>query len=196
MPVKPRPVTIPVNHAREAVPVRIVADGAISTGIVGDGRMLPVLILDATERPDIHAFIAMQRDSEAGDVHVQWGQLPDYTDTIALILSFQRPVELKAIVKFELARNHGFLVEQILAMHGVYMQAGKEGDRMKTTMDHPRVIVEIPDTGFRAMWDKMYLEFTVRALRERGLSRQRARVAAREVIEQLREFGEFRLPTS
>ena len=73
MPAKPRPVTIPVNHAREAVPIRIVADGAISTGIVGDGRMLPVLILDATERPDIHAFIAMQRDSEAGDVHVQWG---------------------------------------------------------------------------------------------------------------------------
>lgn len=193
---KPKLTAIELNHAREALPVRIVGDGAISTSVVGDGRMLPVLILDANQRPDIREFATLHKVCGPGDVHVQWGQMPDYVDTVALILSFQRPVVMKVIIAFDLHRNHGFLVEQILGMNGVYIQAGVEGDRLKNTMDTPRVLIEIPDTGFRVVWDNLYFEFAVSRLRKGGLARNRARVAAREAIATLREFGAFRMPTA
>jgi hypothetical protein len=192
---KAKLTTIFLDHPREALPVRITGDGALSTGGVADGRMLPVLILDADARPDIREFTKMHRHGGPGDVKVQWGQLPDYEDTVMLILSFLRPVELKVIVAFELHRHHGSLVEQILAMHGLYIQAGTEGDRLKNTMDQPRVLVEVPDTGFRRTWDKLYFQFTVKKLRAAGLDRRQAKVGAREAIEQLRNFGQFRMPS-
>ena len=182
-------------HPREASPVRIAGDGAISSGGVGDGRMLPVLILDADARPDIHEFTRMHGHSGPGDVRVRWGQMPDYKDTVMLILSFQRPVELTVIIAFELARHHGFLIEQILQTSGTYIQAGTQGDRLKHTIDTPKVLVEIPDTGFRPTWDKLYLQFTEKALRACGLDRKEAKSGAREAIAKLREIGAFRMPS-
>lgn len=182
-----------VDHPRQALPVRIAGDGAISTGGVGDGRMLPVVILDADARLDIHEFTKLHRQSESGDVRVQWGQMPEYSDTVMLMLSFQRPVELKMIIAFELGRHHGSLVEQILQTNGVYIQAGTPGDRLKYTMDAPRVLAEIPDTGFRRTWDRLYFQFTAKALRARGLDRKKAKIAAQEAIAKLREIGAFRI---
>ncbi len=184
---------IPVYHPRESTPVEIVGDGAISTARVGDGRMLPVLILGTDQRPDIVEYIQVHQDSGPGDVNVQWGKMPEYSDTVMLILSFIRPVQMKMIVAFDLGRNHGFLVEQILFTNGVYIQAGASGDRLRNTMDRPRIVIEIPDTGFRRLWDKLFLQHTVKMLRERGLDRKQAKATAPEAIAQLREIGAFRM---
>jgi len=186
---------IPLFHAREATPVRIVGDGVISTVGVGDGRMLPVLILDATDRPDITEYIRLHRHGGPGDVKVQWGQLPDLHDTVVLMLTVVRPAQMKMIIAFDLRRNQGFLVEQILGMNGMYVQAGQNGDRVSATMDHPRIVVEVPETGFRRTWDKLYYQFTVKKFREAGLERARAKVAARDAIAKLREIGSFRMPS-
>jgi len=190
---RPKLTEIPVYHPREATPVEIVGDGAISTVGVGDGRMLPVLILGTHGRPDIVEHIRLHQHSGPGDVNVQWGEMREYPDTVMLILSFIRPVQMKVIVAFDLRRNHGFLVEQILSTSGVYIQAGANGDRLKNTMDRPRIVIEIPDTGFRRRWDRLYLQHTVRMLRERGLDRKQAKAAAPEAIAQLREIGAFRM---
>ncbi|CDO38566.1 hypothetical protein [Novosphingobium sp. KN65.2] len=190
---RPKLTEIPVYHPREATPVEIVGDGAISTAGVGDGRMLPVLILGTQQRPDIVEYIQIHQHGALGDVNVQWGEMPEYSDTVMLILSFIRPVQMKVIVAFDLRRNHGFLVEQILLTNGVYIQAGASGDRLKNTMDQPRIVIEIPDTGFRRQWDRLFLQHTVTMLRERGLDRKQAKAAAPEAIAQLREIGAFRM---
>jgi hypothetical protein len=119
--------------------------------------------------------------------------MPEYSDTVMLILSFIRPVQMKVIVAFDLRCNHGFLVEQILFTNGVYIQAGASGDRLKNTMDRPRIVIEIPDTGFRRRWDRLFHQHTVKMLRERGLDRKQAKSATPQVIAQLREIGAFRM---
>lgn len=190
---RPKLTEIPVYNLREATPVEIVGDGAISTAAVGDGRMLPVLILDTQHRLDIIKYIQIHEHCDPGDVNVQWGEMPEYSGTVMLILSFIRPVQMKVIVAFDLRRNHGFLVEQILFTNGVYIQAGASGDRLKNTMDRPRIVIEIPDTGFRRRWDKLFLQHTIKMLRERGLDRKQAKAAAPQAIAQLREIGAFRM---
>ncbi|MES1985897.1 MAG: hypothetical protein V4461_13180 [Pseudomonadota bacterium] len=183
-----------VEHFPEADIVRIVADGLVSTAMVADGRMLPVLIVDTSDRPDIDEYIHVHANSSTGDVRVQWAHVPAH-NTVILLLSFERPLVMHLRIGFRLEAHQGILVEQILAMGGFYLQAGREGDRLKTTMDRQRIVMEAPDTGFRPIWDKIFHKHTMKMLKERGLGRAQAKTAAHEAIALMRKTGEFRMPT-
>lgn len=176
----------------ETTPLRIVNDGLIGTQGVGDGRMLPVLILDTAERPDVTQYLALHEHSGAGDVRLQWGQLPQFEDTIILILTVVRPAELTILIAFELPKRHGALVDQILRAKGLYLQAGAPGDRLANAMNRPRVLVEVADTNFQAHWEKIYHKFTVARLRKEGLTRTDAKQVAKQAITAMREVGDFR----
>jgi hypothetical protein len=121
------------------------------------------------------------------------GKLKRSTGSIALILSFKRPAELVAILEFEIVKQ-GCLVEQILIAKGLYLQAGREGDRLSANLDAPKVLVEIPEAGFRRYWDHTFHRQIMRHMRKRGLSRRQAKQAASQCIEMWREFGGYRLP--
>ena len=70
---KPRKARIPARTEREARPVRIVWDAAIATTIIGDGRLIPLLIIDASERPDVSELVRIHKHLPPGDVICQWG---------------------------------------------------------------------------------------------------------------------------
>jgi hypothetical protein len=52
-----RDTAFPVSHEREAIPVPLVAAGTIWAQGLYDGRNLPVLILDGSERSDVVELI-------------------------------------------------------------------------------------------------------------------------------------------
>ena len=184
---------IELSHEREKDALRIVADGAIAHPGVGEGRLIPVVILDTRSRPDLDEYIRVHQYVGAGDVKCQWGQLIGHDDTVTLVLSFSRPAALVAILEFDLQRNHGVLIEQILGTKALYIQAGRDGDRLKHDVNLPKVILEVPDTGFgRKFWDKIYSRYTTAKMRERGLSRADAKRAAKESIAELRKLSSFR----
>lgn len=182
-----------VEHIPAKDIVRIVADGLMSTAMVADGRMLPVLIVDTSERPDIDEYVRVHANAPMGDVRVQWAHAAEL-DAVILLLSFERPLVMQLRIGFRLAAHQGILVEQILAMGGFYLQAGRDGDRLKTTMDRQRITIEAPDTGFRPIWDKLFHKHTMKVLQERGLGRTQAKAAVHEAIALMRKTGEFRMP--
>jgi hypothetical protein len=185
---------IKLSHKREKDALRIVADGAIAHRGVGEGRLIPLVILDTSLRPDLEEYIRVHQYVGVGDVKCQWGQLIGHDNTVALILSFLRPAELVGIVEFDLRRNHGVLVEQVIGTRGLYIQAGREGDRLKHDVNLPKVILEVPDTGFgKTTWDKIYSRYTTAKMRERGLNRADAKRAAKEAIAELRKLGTVRM---
>ena len=184
---------VELHHEREKDALCVVADGAIAHPGVGEGRLIPLVILDTNRRPDLEEYIRLHQFVSPGDVKCQWGQLIDHKNTVALILSFSRPAELVAIIEFALQRNHGMLVEQILATKALYVQAGRNGDRLKHDMNLPKVVLEVPDTGFRKFWDKIFLRHTTAGLRERGLNRADAKQAAKRAIEEMRKFSAVRM---
>jgi hypothetical protein len=181
----------PVKAEIAMRPAPIVGDASISIGSVGEGRMIPLVILDGVARPDIAEFIRVHSQTGPGDVKSQWGTLHGSKDTVSLLLDFTNPVEVSARLDFEIVRQ-GVLVEQILYTKSLYLQAGKAGDRISMTWAAPRIIIEVLDTGFRPTWDYLF-ERQVRAdYRRRGLSRQEAKQAAKAAIQELREFGSVR----
>ncbi len=187
-----RKAMIALNHSHEKLIAPIVADGSIAIVGVGDGRMFPLVILDTTERPDIDAAIAAHDHGPPGDVRVQWGRLPHREETVTLILTLLRPVEAVVMVEFDLNKNHGVIVEQILQNRGLYVQPGRPGDRLKDDPQKPKIIVEVADTGFKVTWDKLFLAHAALKLRRKGMKRGEAMRAAKEVVERIRKVASMR----
>jgi len=55
------------------------------------------------------------------------------------------PTERAAVIEFEIVKQ-GILVEHILQSNGLYIQAGKVGDRLKHDLNRPKMLIEVPDT--------------------------------------------------
>jgi hypothetical protein len=191
--MKPRKTTITLQH-HEVRPVSIVADACISTVGVHGGRVLPVLLLDTSNRADIAELIRIHGSFEPGDVTVQWGHIDGHDKgTVALFLRFIRPMELFVALEFDIVKQ-GILVELALAAHGLYLtQANDPDDRLMKDINRPKIIVEIPDTGYRDLWYRKFHQHVAAHYRNLGLGRVHSRRAARSVIEELRKFGGMRL---
>jgi hypothetical protein len=186
--------TFTFSRPEWAIPVPIVGDAAISARGVHGGRLIPLLLLDTSARPDLAEFIRNHRSLGAGDVDFYWGRRDNHEGTIALFLEFIRPLEFVAILEFEIVRQ-GILVEQALSGQGIYL-AISEGpnDRLSDNIDRPKVILDLPDTGVRLQWDEIFLKHLTRHLREQGLARRDAKTAAISAIRKLKEFSSFRTP--
>lgn len=173
-------------------PVLIVADAAIATGGTGDGRLIPLIILDTSERHDLEELIRVHQYVGAGDVQSQWATIEDGSERVGLLLKFEKPMVLTALIVFEMPKRGG-LIDQIIRTKGVYLQAGKGGDRLLHDLEKPKLILEIPDTGFGRIWNDLFYRSVMKQMRESGLSRRQAKDAARLYIDEWRKFGDFRM---
>lgn len=182
-----------VTHPREAKAVPIAGDAAIATPGVANGKLVPLLILDTRERQDIAEAIRNHASFGDGDVVCNWGKLHHGTSEVALFLRFVRPTEVVVVIEFELPRR-GILVEHILKSNALYLQAGKPGDRLIHNTELHKMIVEVPDTGFGSMWEKLYMKSVIKRFQAEGFNRHQAKAAANTYVEDIRGIAKFRVP--
>ena len=180
------------RNNQEASPVKIVSDAAISTRGTVEGKLIPLVIIDTSDRPDIEELVRVHEKQPIGDVGCQWGQLEGEKGKIALYLYFKRPTELVMILQFDIVRQ-GILVDQAINSKAIYIQPGRDGDRFATTIDSDRIVIEIPDTGFKHEWERLFLKHIALDMRKKGLNRQQAKQAAQDLLYELRGFGKFRM---
>jgi hypothetical protein len=55
------------------------------------------------------------------------------------------------------------------------------------------MLIEVPDTGIRTQWDKLYFDAIFKRARKDGLGRRDAKEAARMFIGEIRELAKFRM---
>jgi len=183
---------IQIRNRAEKKPVPIVSDAAVATRGTADGRIIPVLIIDTSLRPDIEDMVRAHRHIGAGDAKSAWSITSRFNiDRISLILTIVKPSRCVLIVEFDIVRQGG-VVDQIIHAQGVYIQPGKEGDRLGTTMDHDRILVEVPSRHFRKEWDGIFYKALSKDFKKKGLSRNDSKNAARSFIKEWREFGSKR----
>lgn len=167
-------------------PVPIVSDAAIATDAVGDGRFVPLVILDTRERPDISQLIEIQDKVPPGDVVSAWGRLlSSPSNHMALFLQFQRPIETGFTLDFDLSRQ-GSVIDLAMRAHAIYLQAGKPGDRLYRTLDSPRMVAELGGEMPASQWEDLWLKAVIKRLQAEGLGRHEAKRGARVLIDQLR----------
>ena len=134
----------------------IIHDAAIA-GPVAEGKLIPVLLLDVASMPEVFELIRVHEFISPGDVGVRWGVEASNTDNVVLALDFERPVPARFALRLSIEQQ-GILVECMLTAGAAYLQVGTPGDRLAASIDAPRLLVELPDAGFRARWDRLFLD--------------------------------------
>ena len=172
------------------------ADGSIATVAVGDGRMIPLFILDTSKRSDIEDMVKAHHLMESqGDITSVWGQPDTFFDTgtVRLLLTFERPSRCQLLLQWDI-KKYGGIVDNIILSQGLYIQPGRPGDRLRTTRNNPRVLAEVPSRKFQPEWTKM-LRKTLRKLfqKEHGMSRAKAKLATEKYIDQWRDLLSMRV---
>lgn len=172
--------------------VPVVGDAAIAGPIV-DGRMVPLLIVDTSDRPDIDELIRVHAHLTHGDVIVNWGTREGSPDSVVLVLDFLRPIELRAVIVFSVERQ-AILVDSALAAGAVYLQSGRPGDRLISDPDRQKILVEIPDTEFASRWEPIFLNvMTAYISKKSKIPKKKAYPKARLMLEELRKITLFRM---
>lgn len=187
---KTRWVKIPLRHPAEANAVPIVADATVATALLGEGRTIPLLILDTSDRPDIETMVeAQSRLDLTGDATSSWSfqRRSGGLDTPLLVLEIKKPSKCLAVIAFDI-ETQGVLVDQILWAQGVYLQPGRPGDRLVTTMNNPKILIEIPaNRTFRRQFNRIYEKALYRTFRKAGMSRSDAKTSVRSYLEEWRD---------
>ena len=184
-----------LSHPAEGEPVTIVSDAGIATVAVGDGRMIPLVIIDTSNRPDIDDMVLAHKHMDGqGDVRAQWGRPNTLFDTgiVNLILTFEKPSRCVIVLTFELGKYGGF-VDQIALSQALYIQPGRPGDRLRTTFDNPRVLAEVPARDFQPERDRMLRKATRKRFQKDGMSRAQAKLATESVITEWRDLWSKRV---
>lgn len=184
---------IQLGNKAEKEPVPIVSDAAVATRGLADGRIIPVLIIDTSLRPDIEDMIRAHKHIGAGDAKSAWS-IPSRFDKsrIFLVLTIVKPSRCVIILEFNIARQGG-VVDQIIHAQGLYIQPGKEGDRLSSTIDNERILVEVPSRHFRKEWDDILRKAITKDFQRKGLSRNDAKKATESFIKEWRQFGSRRM---
>ena len=179
---------MPLRHPSEADPVPIAGDGMVATAIQSYGRWIPVLILDTSSRPDIETLVRAHGELGPGDAISGWSFKTRLGFGLAapkLVLRFTKPSQCVVMVEFDLEKQ-GILVDQILWAKGVYLQPGGPGDRLATTLDTPRILVEVPANGvFAKRFRSARKKALFRSFRNRGMSRIDSKNAVRALLREL-----------
>ena len=160
---------------------------------IADGRLIPLVIVDTSERQDIEEFVRAHAHLPSGDVTGIWAQPVKHKDYMALVLKFERPAEVSFSLRFNIARQGG-LVDQVVQTRFLYLQPGRPGNRLAVTIDNPRILIAVPDAGFDETWNRLWHKAMAREFVAKGMSRQQAREASADVIREWRRFSEFRMP--
>lgn len=165
----------------ESVPVPIVAEGQSANPKFADGRVMPILLLDTSRRPDIDNLIKLHQHLPPGDVKSQWGKYPDRDDKVLLLLQYSKPARCVLLLEFDM-QTQGAAVDTIVRVQGVYLQAGRPGGAISTTTEKESAMVEVPSQTFQPDWDRLFHRAMEKYWRSQGFSKREAKQIARKHI--------------
>lgn len=156
--------------------VPVVGDAGIAASGLAFGKIVPVLIVDDQSCPDLSELIRVHEHiPEGGDLTTQWVTQKTALGKprVGLLVDFIRPVRLTCMIAFDLNR-HSLLIDQIIKVSKTHLMIGKVGDRYVTSMNRPKIHLDVPETGFGPVWDKIYRDTLHRSFRKKGNSKRAA----------------------
>ena len=139
----------------EAGPARIISDPGMAIIRDSDGKVVPIVQLDATDRSDIGALFAAHSPEVIGEAATQWGIRNGAAEgTVTLFLQFHTPARLLIFMDFDVA-HQGVLVDEIVRAEELYIQAIRRVTGEVAPAGPSRIRVTVPDAGFRTIWNEI-----------------------------------------
>lgn len=171
----------------EGIPLKLISDAAVATRTIADGRLIPVLLIDTSSRPDIENLIKAHKYFGPGDAKSSWGKLSTKQNTINLILRFEKPVKCTLIFEFDIL-EYGGIIDQIVHNKVLCIQCAKEGERFLRTFEREKVLIEVPSSDFEQEWEMMLNRTLECDGKRKGLNKKQAQEYSNNVIKSWREI--------
>lgn len=166
----------------------IVHSGSISSVHIANGRNIPVLIIDTTEEKEIEKAILLHKNIDVGKVETIWGKSVN-GKKIMLKINMIEPSPSEFMLVFDVVKNYA-TIDFIINAQLVYIQPGKQEDKLKTTMSAPKILIEVPSSHFYKEWYTVYEKNLAKYFRtKKGMSK---RVAKQVAIDTYKEIGKLR----
>lgn len=134
-----------------------------------DGMAIPVVILDTEETPIVNDTIEAH-SSMQGKMKYEWGITVDYEYAILFVESLE-PLESNFSILFDLNKLL-MVVDRIIETQLLIIQGGKLGDTMAKTMKNMRILIEVPEDGFKKEWIKIKEKVQKKQFKELGVKRK------------------------
>jgi len=173
----------------------VVADGGIAHPGVNNGQIIPVLVIDCQNVATLVDLCHIHRDTPPGDVETVWfWSLPNFQH-VYLKVTFQKPVQVTANIKFDVKRQGG-LVHGILTSHAFYLQPSAFGGSVSEGLGKSNILVEVPSKVTPPRWDEVWGQQLTKRYREIGHDRKQAKEAAKQYTARARETWLIQVPRS
>lgn len=178
---------MPNWSVKESSIVPVVGDGAISSPDFGDGRFIPVLIVDCSNHQELSDLIMLHSEEAPGDVTTIWGRRLLSKKFVFLEMAFSKPMRTTITLQFSVEKQ-GDIVEWIRKVRGVYLQPTCSGRRVIEGINKEKILVEVPKESTFPGWERIHTDSLVKKYRRSGLGRAQAVRAAethRRTLEEL-----------
>ena len=178
-------VNFPILH--------IVADGGISTKYLGEGRLIPAIIVNTENYKEILELIKVHAEIKSTDTKVVWSKRPSLfkkLKDIFLIVEFEKPMVLKFGICFIL-KKHYSLIDGIIQSRGLYLQSGILGDKVSNNVSN-NILFTVPDSAFDDQWSKILLDVVKDNLKKKGAPKRELKQISELHINQMRELWHIR----
>lgn len=167
--------------------IPLIRDGAIANPDIGDGKLIPILILDCSNHPGFLNLVLVHQETPPGDVISRWGYSRFNKRFVELNLKFIKPVELEINIRFDL-RTQPAIADSIVQSKSVYLQPNEYGGRVIDGIDKPKIVIEVPPQTKLPKWDSMLLKQIAIKMKKDGIGKKSAKDAAKQHLERIREF--------
>lgn len=163
----------------------VVGDGAISTSMWGEGRLIPVVIVDSSKNIDIQNLISIHQYTPPGDVNSTWALRRFDSKHIFLKLEFLRPVSTVVYIPFRLEK-YSSLVSGIMVSRAMYLQPFESGDSVVKGINKPKILIEV-SAEFEG-WRKLQRKTLINKYKKLKYPKKESCTMADEHISRMREL--------
>lgn len=164
--------------------IPVVGDGAISTSMWGEGRLIPVVIADTSKHIDIQNLINVHQYSAPGDVQTTWAFKRFDDKHIFLKLEFFRPVNTIAYIPFRLEK-YASLVSGVMISRAMYLQPFESGSSVSEGVNNPKILIEV--SAVLESWEDVHKKTFIKKYRDLKYSKKEASALAVEHIRRMTE---------
>lgn len=174
----------------------LVEDGMAATDYVGEGRMIPGVVLKSEEgNSDLEQLIENHKGIEGGDVKLRWGKpglLTKGSSKLLLHLEFSQPTKLIMQILFNTKIEYP-VIDAIIQSRGLHFSTGEKGDRFSQKIGSgDTCTIEVPDLNFDNEWNKILTAVLKKKYRKQGVPRKQIKKSVEEHIKQLRRLTTYK----
>ncbi len=180
---------IKVNHQF----YKIVGDGGLLAQSIGEGRLIPAIIIDIEDDKEISELIQLHKGMPPGDAQLQWSMPISLfaPKLVYLTIEFVKPMKVRFGIEFELLKQHA-IVDGIIQSRAFYLMTGKSSDKVSQNIANC-ILIEVPNMDFDKKWISVLSDTLHRKYRNMGVSKKDAKNLAMEHIKSMRDLWKLRI---